>query len=73
MVGHPWVGLQICELGQPQRVNDLVGFPDAQDRPPGAGGRVELIELEGDHAIARRCGQLASVGRPKDDLLGVRT
>lgn len=37
------VGLEIRELGQPPRVNDLVGFADAQDRPPGAGGRVELI------------------------------
>jgi hypothetical protein len=52
MVTHPRVGLEIREFGQARRVDDLVGFADAQDRPPFAGSRVELIELEGDDGIA---------------------
>lgn len=55
------------DLGQPIAIAHPVGRPDRQRTPARAGSDIDVVDLEGNDRVVRRCRQLATAG-PEDDL-----
>src|SRR4051794_13093659 len=52
MARRPRIGGAQSEVVQAGGVEDLVGLPDAEHAPSGAGGGVDLVDLESDDGVA---------------------
>jgi|BarGraIncu00222A_1022003.scaffolds.fasta_scaffold88782_2 hypothetical protein len=55
------------DFGQPIAIAHPVVRPDRQHTPARAGSDIDVVDLEGNDRVVRRCRQLATAG-PEDDL-----
>jgi hypothetical protein len=59
------------QLHEEVRVINEVGVADGHDAPPALQEFVDIVDLEGDSAVAHRVGQCAPGGSPKEDAAPV--
>ena len=69
--GAHGAGKPVGELGQPRRIEDLVGLTDAEDAPAAPPLDIDLVGLEADDEAARGCGQLGAFARAEHDLFAI--